>query len=69
MFSSRGCIIVTETEVTITLPKDDNLTPEFQRKGDVYVVDAWVDRDKVVGTVQAWELHAVESSFTRQAQP
>ena len=67
--SSRGGVIVPEKEVTIVLPKDDNLITEFRRKGNVYVMDAWVERDKVAVHGQGDELHAVESSFTRQAQP
>ena len=71
IFSTRGGIIVPEKEVTLILPEDDNLITEFRRRGNVYVMDAWVRKNDVVaGALRSGgDVGAVDVPFHRQAQP
>ena len=52
IFSTRGGIITPEAQTKIILPKDTSLISEFDRRGNVYVMDIWVDSAKAVGNAQ-----------------
>lgn len=43
IFSSKGGAIVPEKAVTLVLPKDKEKATQFDRRGMVYVMAAWVD--------------------------
>ena len=45
IFSTRGGVITPEAKTTLVLLSPDLVT-EFDRKGHVYVMDAWVSWDK-----------------------
>ena len=47
-FSSRGGIIPPDSETTISLQNETSKLTEFNRRGMVYVMDAWVRKADVV---------------------
>ena len=63
MFSSRGGVITPEAQTKTISPRDKQSMTEFDRKGNVYVMDIWVPADKAVGKSEV-EI----ASFHRQGQ-
>ena len=48
IFGPKGGIITPIKFTTITLSKDENLTTNFDRKGNVYVMDAWIKKHMAI---------------------
>ena len=63
-FGSKGGVIVLEAAVNITLPTDKTLITEFDRRGMVYVLDAWVKTKDVAGKASGDK----NTGFQRQAR-
>ena len=47
---SKGGLVVPEADVNVLLPNDRSLVTEFNRRGMVCVLDAWVEKAVVAGT-------------------